>query len=118
MGTSQAKVLEHRERKNKADYIERWLKMCRHFTPLVYSVDEKAWGGSRAEERRLASHLAIIWNRDYSELDGFVRAHMSTVTVRANTLWLRGQRMNCRQISRRPVWEGGAGASLDAHWVG
>ena len=66
------------------------------FSPLVYSVDGMTGPETRAAEKRLAEKLSKKWKRDYSELCGYVRACMSIVVVRANTLMHCGQRAKRR----------------------
>eukprot|EP00804_Cyclotella_cryptica_P009719 CCRYP_011265-RA/>CCRYP_011265-RA protein AED:0.45 eAED:0.45 QI:0/0/0/1/1/1/2/0/107 len=44
---------------------------------------------ARSAERRLASLLAVKWDRQYSEMVNFIRTRMSLSVVRSNTLLLR-----------------------------
>jgi hypothetical protein len=43
-------------------------------------------------EKRLATHLAGKWNREYSLMVYFVRVRMAIAVVRANSLLIRGSR--------------------------
>ena len=47
---------------------------------------------TKAAERKLASRLASKWDREYSEMVGFVRMRMAIAVVRANSLLIRGSR--------------------------
>eukprot|EP00804_Cyclotella_cryptica_P001651 CCRYP_009032-RB/>CCRYP_009032-RB protein AED:0.62 eAED:0.44 QI:0/-1/0/1/-1/0/1/0/103 len=47
---------------------------------------------ARSAERRLASLLAVKWDRQYSEMVNFIRTRMSLSVVRSNTLLLRSER--------------------------
>ena len=59
---------------------------------MVYSVDGivgcEAWNA----EKRLATHLAGKWNREYSQMVYYVRVRMAITVVRANSLLIRGNR--------------------------
>ena len=60
---------------------------------MVYSIDEMAGLLTRGGGKFLASHLAWKWmKREYSEMCGYIRARMSIVVIRANTLMWRGSR--------------------------
>ena len=66
----------------------------RDFTPLVYSVDGVPCEEARSAERRLAGLLAQKWERNYSEMCGYVRTRLSLSIIRSQTLLLRGERAN------------------------
>jgi hypothetical protein len=61
-----SKVLEQHEKEKKDKYLQTCLEMRKDFTPMVYSVDGIAGRESRNAEKRLATHLAGKWNREYS----------------------------------------------------
>ncbi|MEJ2330924.1 MAG: hypothetical protein P8Z33_13945, partial [Gammaproteobacteria bacterium] len=111
-GASPASILAKEERQKKDKYLDTCLEHCRHFTPLIYSVDGMAGLETQAAEKRLASLLARKWTRAYSEMVGFVRARLALAVVRANTLLIRGTRRRGRTL--RPIFDDGAGISLAA----
>ena len=49
----------------KDKYLQNCLKMRKDFTPMVYSVDGNVGREARNAEKRLATHLAGKWNREY-----------------------------------------------------
>ena len=74
---------------------------------MVNSVDGIAGREARNAEKRLATHLAGKWNREYShQMVYYVRVRMAIAVVRANSLLIRGSRD--RQRPRRPLIPGGA----------
>eukprot|EP00804_Cyclotella_cryptica_P011192 CCRYP_007724-RC/>CCRYP_007724-RC protein AED:0.39 eAED:0.37 QI:0/-1/0/1/-1/0/1/0/143 len=80
-------LLEKRDK-----YEEACLERRKDFTPLCYSVDGMPCEAARSAERRLASLLAVKWDRQYSEMVNFIRTRMSLSVVRSNTLLLRSER--------------------------
>ena len=101
-----AKVLEQHEKEKKDKYLQNCLEMRKDFTPMVYSVDGIAGREARNAEKRLATHLAGKWNREYSQMVYYVRVRMAIAVVRANSLLIRGSRD--RQRPRRPLIPDGA----------
>ena len=101
-----AKVLEQHEKEKKDKYLQNCLEMRKDFTPMVYSVDGIAGREARNAEKRLATHLAGKWNREYSQMVYYVRVRMAIAVVRANSLLIRGSRD--RQRPRRPLIPNGA----------
>ena len=83
----------------------------RHFTPLVYSVDGLEGREAIAARKRLASRLAAKWNRQYSEVCGFVRSRLAFILVRATSRCFRGTR-NPHKRSNQLDWAAGAGMRL------
>ena len=73
---------------------------------------------AKAFEKRVASLLAGKWDRQYSEMVGFVRGRMALSVIRSNTMLLRGARSSWRFC--RPDIVDGAGleavARNDAEW--
>jgi len=59
---------------------------------MVYSVDGIAGHEARNAEKRLATHLAGKWNREYSQMMYDVRVRMAIAVVRANSLLIRSSR--------------------------
>jgi hypothetical protein len=106
-GTSSEKVLERQAKVKKDHYLQACVERRRSFAPLVYSVDGMAAKEEKSFEKRVASLLAVKWNRHYSEMVGFVRARMALAVVRGVTLKLRGSR--CRE-AWRPEWADSAAA--------
>jgi hypothetical protein len=86
------KVLEQHEKEKKDKFLQNCLEMRKNFTPMVYSVDgiagHKAWNA----EKRLPTHLAGKWNREYSQMVYYVRVRMAIAVVRANSLLICGSR--------------------------
>eukprot|EP00957_Ditylum_brightwellii_P007881 596850-Ditylum_brightwellii.AAC.1 len=70
--------------------------------------------GDEAEttEKRMASLLATAWQREYSDMCGYVRAQMALALVRSNTMLLRNPRDHKGRPNTRPVMEDGAGFEL------
>jgi hypothetical protein len=100
-GKSSENVLAMHAKGKKDLYLRACVERRRSFAPLVYSVDGMAAKEAQAFEKRIASLLAVKWNRHYSEMCGFVRARMALAVVRGVTLKLRGSR--CRK-AWRPEW--------------
>ena len=53
---------------------------------MVYPVDGIAGCKARNAEKRLATHLAGKWNREYSQMVYYVRVRMAIMVVRAISL--------------------------------
>jgi hypothetical protein len=68
------KVLKKCEKEKKDKYLRACHEMRRDFTPLVYSVDGCVGHETKQAERKLAGALAAKWDREYSEMVGYVRA--------------------------------------------
>ena len=85
-----AKVPEQHEKEKKDKYLQNCLEMWKDFTPMVYSVDGIAGCKARNAEKRLATHLAGKWNREYSQMVYYVRVSTAIAVVRANSLLIRG----------------------------
>ena len=100
------KVLEQQEKEKKDKYLRTCLELRKDFTPMVYSVDGIAGREARNAEKRLATHLASKWKREYSQMVYYVRVRMAIAVVRANSLLIRGSRD--RQRPRCPLIPDGA----------
>eukprot|EP00804_Cyclotella_cryptica_P003292 CCRYP_010536-RA/>CCRYP_010536-RA protein AED:0.45 eAED:0.45 QI:0/0/0/1/1/1/2/0/96 len=59
-------LLERFAREKRDKYEEACLERRKDFTPLCYSVDGMPCEAARSAERRLASLLAVKWDRQYS----------------------------------------------------
>jgi hypothetical protein len=59
---------------------------------MVYSVDGIAGREAWNAEKRLATHLAGKWNREYSQMVYYVRVRMAIAVIRVNSLLIRGSR--------------------------
>ena len=91
-------MLEDHAKRKKSKYLQPCLDRRRSFAPLIYSVDGMACKEARAFEKRIASLLAEMWNRPYSELVGYVRGRMTMSILRSNTVCLRGARVRRRTV--------------------
>ena len=113
-----AKALETAEKEKKDKYLQPCLECWRSFTPMVYPTD----GITRTEDisahRRLAYLISNNLKREYSKICGFVRAQMSLVIVRSNTILLCGTRDKEAYIRQRPNLEDGEVMALIVTWQG
>jgi hypothetical protein len=57
---------------------------------MVYSVDSIAGCEARNAEKRLATHLAGKWNREYSQMVYHVRVRMTIAVVGVNSILICG----------------------------
>ena len=99
-------------------YLQACLERRRTFTPMVYSADGIPGAEALAAQKRLAALLSYKLKQEYSEMCGFVRARMSLVIVRSNSLLLRGPRNKGVRIRQRPYLTDGALIPLLAPWCG
>ena len=53
---------------------------------------------SKSFERRIASLVAVKWERPYSEMVGYVRGRMGLAIIRHNTQLLRGSQSKYREV--------------------
>ncbi len=97
-----AKVLEQHEKEKKDKYLQNCLEMRKDFTPMVYSVDGIASCEVQNAEKRLATHLAGKWNRDYSQMVYYVRVRIAIAVVQANSLLICGS-WDQQQPRRPPI---------------
>jgi hypothetical protein len=101
-----AKVLEQNEKEKKDKYLQNCLEMWKDFAPMVYSVDGIAGHEACNAEKRMATHLAGKWNREYSQMVFYVRVRMAVDVVHANCLLICGSRD--QQQPQRPLIADGA----------
>eukprot|EP00804_Cyclotella_cryptica_P019798 CCRYP_009693-RA/>CCRYP_009693-RA protein AED:0.29 eAED:0.30 QI:0/0/0/1/0/0.14/7/0/1059 len=76
---SSAKLLERFAREKRDKYEEACLERRKDFTPFATLWMECP--AARSAERRLASLLAVKWDRQYSEMVNFIRTRMSLSVV-------------------------------------
>jgi hypothetical protein len=110
--TSSMKLVERAAKRKKDKYEEACRERRRSFTPLAYSVCGLPCGAAMAAEKRLGGLLARKWERNYSEMVGFIRQRMSLAIVRSNSLLLRGERANTWR--RRAADDGAAAGASDS----
>ena len=81
-----AKVLQQHEKEKKDTYLRNCLEMRKYFTPMVNSVDGIAGREARNAEKRLATHLACKWNREYYvEMNSYVRVRVKNLYGHMNS---------------------------------
>ena len=85
---------------------------------MVYSADGIPGAEALAEQRRLTALLSYKLKQEFSEMCGFVRARMSLVIVRSNSLLLRDPSHKGVRIWQGPELMDGAVMSLIAPWCG
>ena len=110
-GTPPDKVLAKHEKEKKTKYLVACQERQRSFTPLVFSVDGLFGKETTAAVKRLASHLAMKWSRQYSEVCGYVRSRLALALVRATGRCLRAKRCPLWR-AEKPAWSGGDGIPL------
>jgi len=91
-------VLFGAEIEKKRKYSAACCERRAHFTPLCFSVDGLTGGEASSFIRRLASGLAVRWDKNYSNVLGWVRARLGFALVRATVLCLRGSRTRWRSL--------------------
>ena len=106
------------EKEKKDVYLQACLYCRKTFTPMVYSADRIPGAEALAIQRRLAALLNYKLKWEYSEMCGFVRARMSLVIVRSNSLLLRSSRNKGARIQQRPELTDGAVTALLAPYHG
>ena len=62
------KVLAAQEKEKKKKYLAPLHAQRKDFTPMIYTVDGIAGREAKSAEKRIASTLAIKWEREYSEM--------------------------------------------------
>ena len=80
----------------------KYLQACQNrratFTPLCVSVDGMLGSEAKIFVKRLSDFLAARWERPYSVVMGWVRAHLSFVIFLAALLCVRGSRTKWRSL--------------------
>ena len=74
----------------------------RHFTPLVYSVDDMEGPEAKAACKQFDSRLSAKWGRHYSQVCGLVRSCLVFAMARATSRCLRGS-WDARLKFNRPL---------------
>ena len=88
------------------------------FTPIFYSAGKIPGTEAIAAQRYIPSLLRNNLNQEDSKMCSFVRARMSLVMVRSNTLLLRGTRYKGVYILQRPDMTDVVVMSLITLWKG
>jgi hypothetical protein len=87
------KVLATQEKEKKQKYLKACLEQCCHCTPSICSIDGLL-GKASTFAKELAAKLAIPkWQCIYSQVCGYVQAHLSIAIVRATHQCLHGSRI-------------------------
>ena len=91
-------VLSTANGEKKCKYLQACQDQWATFTPLCVSVDGIL--GSEAEffVKRMSDILVAKWERSYSVVTGWVRAHFSFAILRAALLCVRGSRTKWRSL--------------------
>ena len=79
---------------------------------MVYFVDRITIEEALAAQKRLAALLSYKLKQEYSEMCGFMRARMSLVIVRSNSLTLRSPRDKGSRIRQQPEMTDGVVMAL------
>ena len=106
------------EKENKDKYLQPSLERRHNLTPMVYTADRIPGTEAVFAQQNLASILRNKLKREYSEMCDFVRARMSLVVVRSNTLLFPGARAKEVYIRQRPDLTNRAVMILIALWRG
>jgi hypothetical protein len=107
-----AKVLANQEKQKKSKYLQECLQQRRAFVPFVVSTDGMLGYEANNLLRQVSRKLANKWRLPYSKVCSIVRTRVGIAIVRATHLCLRGSRQPASQISRKLLWEDGAGTGL------
>ena len=106
------------EKEKKYFYLQACLDHRRNFTHMVYSADIIPGAEVLAAWNRLALLLSYKLKQEYSEICGFLRARMSLVIVRYNSLLLRVPQDKGARIRQQPELTDRAVMALLAPWCG
>ena len=108
-----AKILHAQETEKKNKYLKDCLDQRRHFSPFVVSTDGMLAREADHVIKAISKRLATKWQRQYSDICGYVKARISIAIVRATHRTLRGSRVPTSRMSNAlPQWEDGAGLGL------
>ena len=91
-------ALRSREVVKKNKYSRACAHYRRDFVPFVASADGLLGREADAFLQRLASQLALKWNRPYPPVCGYVRARIALSLVRASHLCIRGSRLSTTSL--------------------
>ena len=106
-----SKVLSRHEKEKKKRYSKACTDAHLHFTPLVFSVDGLEGSECSAARKKLASKLSAKWNRQFSQICGFVRSRMALTLVRAASRCFRGNRAPRQRVGTLD-WASGSSIKL------
>jgi hypothetical protein len=95
---SAQQALRARESVKKNKYSRACAHYRRDFVPFIASADGLLGREAVAFLQRLASQLALKWNRPYPPVCGYVRARIALSLVRASHLCLRGSRLSTTSL--------------------
>ena len=84
-GRNPDKVLRPHEEEMKTKYLNACQEAQLRCTPLVYAVDGMEGAEASAARKHLASKLAAVWNCQYSQMCGFVKARLAFAIVQATS---------------------------------
>ena len=104
-------VLARQEKEKKKKYTKACEEAHLHFTPLVFSVDGLEGSECTAALKQLSSKLAAKWNRQYSQIVGFVQSRLAFTLVRAASRCLRGTRTPRQRVGKL-AWASGSSVKL------
>ena len=75
------KVLKTHEREKKKKYLKPCLEQHHHFTPVIVSTNGLIGREATTLLKRLAALIAEKSGKSYSEVCGYVNAHMSIAII-------------------------------------
>eukprot|EP00957_Ditylum_brightwellii_P021940 1654784-Ditylum_brightwellii.AAC.1 len=79
---------------------------------MVYSADGMPGDEAEVTEKKMTSMLAIAWQREYSEMCGFVQARMALALAHSNTMMLRNAQDHKGKHARQTKMEDSTGMEL------
>jgi len=91
-------VLSTAKGEKKCKYLRACQDWHATFTPLCVSVDGMLSSEAEFFVRRMSAFLAAKWERPYSVMIGWVRAHLSFAILRGALLCVRGSRTKWRSL--------------------
>ena len=75
------KVLETHKKEKKKKYLESCLEQHCHFTPIVVLTDGLVGREAKTLLKKLLTLIAEKSRKSYSEVHGYVNAHMSIAII-------------------------------------
>lgn len=91
-------VLRSREKAKKNKYARPCAAQRRDFVPFAVSADGLFGQEAKSFVQRLASSLAVKWDRPYPPVCGYINARLAISLVRASHLCIRGSRCSTTSI--------------------
>ena len=95
-------ALQTEDNTKKRNHLQYYLDTQHNFTPLVFSVEEYMGRETQAEIKRLASLLSNEWERQYSDMCGYMMARLLLSLSRSFPHLLRGSQER-KGDNREPV---------------